>query len=150
MLKRNWIWIAGLTALIVGCSSSTETPKDTADNGAPTAPKTTGTPPPSTTGTAPTTAASYSAVQAIFTSKCAGCHGATNPKAGINLTSYETAMKGGMEGPIITAGDPDHSKIVDALRGRNGAKQMPMKAAALPEDQIKTIEDWIKAGAKSS
>jgi len=150
-LKKNWLLVAGILVFAVGCSKSDSnstdtTPPPTGSTGVAGTNTSTG----STTGsTTPPTAASYSAVQAIFTKSCVGCHGAANGKAGINLTTYEGAMKGGMEGPVITAGDPDHSKLIDALRGRPGAKQMPMKAPKLAEDQIKLIEDWIKAGAKN-
>lgn len=98
---------------------------------------------------APETTASFANVSATLQANCVGCHGATNPKAGINMTSFETLMKGGEEGPVIVAGDPAASLLVKALRGQ-GAKQMPPKKDPLPEDQIKQIEDWIKAGAKQS
>lgn len=146
-LRKNWVWIAGLAVLAIGCAKSDDTAPATTTNG------TTGTTPPatSTTGTTPpATTASYTAVQDIFTKNCIGCHGAANPKQGIDLSTYAGMMKGGSEGTVITAGDPEHSKLVDALYGRNGMKQMPMKASPLPADQIKLIEDWIKAGAKQS
>jgi mono/diheme cytochrome c family protein len=135
MIKKNLIWFGCIAAFAMGCSSGDS--KDAAtgagamkDSGAP-------------------TMASFTSVQEIFTKNCTGCHGADKPKGGINLTSHEGVMKGGEDGPIVTAGDPDKSKLVDALRGRHGAKQMPMNAAPLPEDSIKTIEAWIKDGAKA-
>ena len=137
MIKKNWLWIACIAAFAVGCSK-TEPATDT-----------TTTTSSGTTGTAPTGSVAFAPVQAIFTKNCIGCHGAAGGKAGINLTTFDSAMKGGAEGPIITAGDPDKSKLVDALRARNGATQMPKGAAPLPEADIKSIEDWIKAGAKA-
>jgi mono/diheme cytochrome c family protein len=111
-----------------------------------------------TTGTASNTPAGtekpaggetgYAAVQSVFTKNCVGCHGANNPKAGINLTSYETVMRGGTEGPIVKAGDPAGSVIIQALHGTDHKKQMPPKGA-LPADQIGVIESWIKDGAKA-
>lgn len=53
----------------------------------------------------------------------------------------------GSDKPVIKAGDPDASMIVQALHGANGKKQMPPKGP-LPADQIKAIEDWIRDGAK--
>jgi mono/diheme cytochrome c family protein len=137
MLKKNWLWIACLAAFAIGCSKSEEP--------APTPPAT------SSTGTTGATASTgeFAPVEAIFAKNCVGCHGAAGGKGGINLTTAEGVNKGGEDGPIVTAGDPDKSKIVDALRGRNGAMQMPKNAAPLPEADIKTVEDWIKAGAKA-
>ncbi|MBC8066039.1 MAG: c-type cytochrome [Chlorobia bacterium] len=99
----------------------------------------------STSSTAPSTAAGYADVQAVFTKSCVGCHGDTNPKAGISLTNHEALMKG----TAVTAGDPANSLLIQALRGADGKKQMPMNAPPLTEDEIKKVEDWIKAGAKA-
>jgi len=142
---RKAIIFLGLTALFVaGCGSGSDTAPagDTASTtGTPTAtnePKT-----PAATG-----GADYAAVQAVFTAKCAGCHGATNPKAGISLTDHDAVMKGGKEGPVIVAGDPDGSLLVKAIKGAPGAKKMP-PGPPLDPAQVKTVEDWVKAGAKA-
>ena len=103
-----------------------------------------------TTAPASGSAASYAGVQAVLTEKCAGCHGANNPKAGVSLVSYDAVMKGGHDGPIVKAGDPAGSELIQVMRGAEGHKMMPPKGPPATEDQIKTIEDWIKAGAKSS
>lgn len=90
----------------------------------------------------------FAEVQKIFTASCMPCHSADRHKAGVNLTTYGDVMKGNREGPIIQAGDPTKSFIVKALRHQPGAAPMPPRAPQLPEATIKTIEDWIKAGAK--
>ena len=96
------------------------------------------------------TTGGYAAVDAIFKSNCVSCHGGMGPgRGGIELTSYASLMKGGREGAIVVAGDPSGSALVQALRGQNGKQQMPKGHPPLTDDQIKTIEDWIKAGAKS-
>jgi mono/diheme cytochrome c family protein len=97
----------------------------------------------------PAAAGSYAAVQQVFNANCAACHGQGRPRAGINLTSFDAVMAGGRKGPIVKASDPDGSLLVQALHGTNGAKQMPPKGA-LAADQIKIIEDWVKAGAKGT
>ena len=99
----------------------------------------------STSSTAPSTAVAYADVQAIFTKSCVGCHGDNGPKAGISLTNHAALMKSN----AVTAGDPAKSLIIQAMRGTDGKKKMPMGAPALPEDEIKKVEDWIKAGAKA-
>ena len=90
----------------------------------------------------------FASVQPILITNCMPCHASSKPKAGINLTSYESVMKGGREGAIVKAGDPDGSKIDMALHGK-GAKQMPPKGPLAPAD-IAKIETWIKAGAKNT
>jgi hypothetical protein len=43
------------------------------------------------------------------------------------------------------------SYLVDKVRGRNICRggQMPLRSAALPETQIRTIESWICGGARN-
>ena len=88
-------------------------------------------------------------MSAILGAKCVQCHGQMGPpKAGIDLRTYAAIMKGGRKGPVVVAGDTAGSPLVQALRGQGGKTQMPFRQAALPDDQIQKIEDWIKAGAK--
>ncbi len=51
------------------------------------------------------------AIGAIFQAKCGTCHGAA-ATAGLNLTTYANAMKGGNSGPVIVPGDPVNSLLV--------------------------------------
>jgi mono/diheme cytochrome c family protein len=127
-----------MIGVCVGCGSpeSSSTSTD--------APVSTGSPGASTTSGAPTTVA-YADVQAVLDKNCVKCHGADNPKAGISLVSHEALMKSS----AVTAGDPENSLLVQALRGSHGKKLMPMGSAALLEADIKKIETWIKDGAKS-
>lgn len=126
-------WFAGLAAigLLVGCSGSGDTASGAGEGGGETKPATT---------------VAYADVQSILTENCAGCHGETNPKEGINLTSYANVMKGGHEGTIVKGGDVDGSLLARVLRGKQ-AKQMP-PGGPIAEDKIAKIEDWIKSGAK--
>jgi mono/diheme cytochrome c family protein len=97
---------------------------------------------------ADTTGVSYGSAHSVFMSNCAKCHTGPAPKFQLDVSSYAKLMKGGKEGPVIVAGDVDGSLLVKALHGK-GAKQMPPTGAMSAAD-IKTIEDWIKAGAKES
>lgn len=101
-------------------------------------------PAPSTSSTSSSPAVAFADVQAIFTKSCANCHGDSNPKAGISLTNHAALTSGN----AVVPGDAASSLIIQAMRGTNGKKQMPMNAAPLPEDEIKKVEDWINEGAK--
>jgi mono/diheme cytochrome c family protein len=95
---------------------------------------------------APSTSAdgTFASVQPVL-AKCTGCHGA-QPKEGVDLRTHDSILKGGEHGPIVVAGDPEASLLIDVLRARNGKKQMP-PGSPLPEDQIAAVEAWVKAGA---
>jgi uncharacterized membrane protein len=131
IMRRYGLGFSLIWLVAAGCSGSSSAPQAS-----------------STTATTPTaTAAAFSTVQPLLTANCVKCHGAQNPKAGIDLTSYASVMKGGTEGPIVKPGDPKGSKLVMALRGDH-AKLMPMGAPPLGESDIAKFETWIKDGAK--
>lgn len=126
-------------ALVIGCAP---TPEPTA--------KVPETPPAGASAPAETEmkAATYATVQAMFDQSCVKCHGEKKAE-GLDLRSFEAMMAGGEHGPVIVPGDPAGSKLIKSLRG-DGVKQMPMKSAPWSEDQIKVVEEWIKAGASPS
>ena len=72
----------------------------------------------------------------ILEAKCVDCHGGI---AGLDLSSYQAAMKGGNSGPIIAPGDPDNSLIV--------VKQNKKHPGQLSEAELKVLIEWIAAGA---
>ena len=90
----------------------------------------------------------YEDVQKILTVSCVRCHGAGRPRGGIELTSYETVMKGGENGPVVVAKDLKKSPLYLAISGAPGYRQMPPRGPQLDAKDVKTIEAWIKAGAK--
>jgi|SRR5439155_845083 len=129
-------------------------------------------PPSSQSGTAPTPPAASSGgssqasggaiahptwanVHAIFARNCVGCHiGAS--LAGLNLDTYQAAMKGGstsaggvVNGPVIKPGNAAASYLYQAVAGKQtvGAR-MPLSRAPLPQKDIQTIYNWIQNGAK--
>lgn len=138
-----------LALAVIGCSNSGDQasgsagPSVAANTPAASSPATS--PTPETSGSQ--AAGGYAGVQAIFTANCS-CHTGGRPKAGLNLTSYDGLMKGTNEGPVVKAGDPEGSLIIQALTGTGSAKAMP-PGRKLSDADIKTISDWIKAGAKN-
>ena len=94
------------------------------------------------------TTPTFKDVETIFAANCTRCHGDGGMRGGIDLTSYDSIMKGGDDGPIVKKGAPKHSVLVQALRGTDGVRQMPPRRPQLPEASIATVEAWIKAGAK--
>jgi uncharacterized membrane protein len=145
MATTNKLWAlvaVAVLAFAIGCSGGDE------GDGGTTSGTTTG----ATTGamnepTGPTA----EQVVAMLNKNCMPCHGGAEPQEGINLETIEGLMKGGEHGPVVVAGDASGSKIVQALRGTGGAKKMPPAASPQPsEEEIKLVEDWIHAGAKTS
>ncbi len=78
---------------------------------------------------------------------CHGAGGRRGPAGGVDLTNYDSVIKGGRSGPVVVAGDPASSVIVKQISGATPA--MPKNKPPLSADDVKTISDWIKAGAKN-
>jgi formate dehydrogenase gamma subunit len=78
-------------------------------------------------------------IGAMFQAKCTTCHGAS-ALGGLNLTTYEDAMRGGASGPAIVPGDSASSLLVTVQQSGNHPGQLT------PEELAQVIE-WIDAGA---
>jgi mono/diheme cytochrome c family protein len=107
-------------------------------------PTRTPTPRPSATTAAPTSVTSPTwdnAIAALFASKCTLCHGATDGKMGLNLTTYAGASAGGASGPLFVPGDAANSLIIIKFSAGDHA------AATLTPEEIALLEAWINAGA---
>lgn len=136
-MLRGSIAFASLLLLAWGCSSSSSDSEST-NNSTP------NTPP---ANNEPVKEADFASVSALLGQKCLPCHG-EGGKAGIDMRTHESIMKGGSAGPIVVAGKPDESKLVHSLRGTNGVQQMPMSAVPLSDPEVEMIKSWIAAGAK--
>lgn len=75
----------------------------------------------------------------LFEQKCSMCHGKLTT-AGLSLTTYADALKGGDDGAVILPGDPDGSKLVQIQSAGGHPGQ-------LSDDELAQIIEWIKNGA---
>ncbi len=83
-------------------------------------------------------------VRPVLATACYSCH-TESAMGGLQLDSREHLLKGGKSGPAIVPGDPDASKLIQAIR-YNGARKMPPSGKLKPEE-IASLEAWVKAGA---
>ncbi len=89
----------------------------------------------------------FASVKKIFDANCIGCHGATRPRGGIDLRTYESVIKGGERGKIVTPKDTSKSVLWTAVSYKPGMRPMPPKGK-LADADLKLIEAWITQGAK--
>src|SRR5262245_21362913 len=73
-------------------------------------------------------------VRPILAEHCQSCHGPDKQKNGLRLDSAAAVRKGGESGPAVTAGDPDKSRLIGAIR-YTGEPKMPPKGK-LPDEAI--------------
>jgi hypothetical protein len=83
-------------------------------------------------------------IRPLLVEKCLECHGATDPEAGLRLTSRDHLLRGGDHGPAAVERQPDESLLLRAVR-RKGKLKMPPEAP-LQESEIQALADWIAVG----
>jgi nitrate/TMAO reductase-like tetraheme cytochrome c subunit len=82
----------------------------------------------------------WETVAPIFNARCISCHG-SNAMDGVNLSSYATAFSGSTDGPILVAGDPDASLLIQIQSA--ATKHFGQLSAS----ELETVRQWIQAGA---
>jgi hypothetical protein len=85
----------------------------------------------------------------VLRQHCLGCHGNDKQKGGLNLATYVEMQKGGGSGTVVTAGNPDKSRLFTLVDHREEPK-MPSQSQKIPTEQIALIKLWIEQGAKEN
>jgi mono/diheme cytochrome c family protein len=88
-------------------------------------------------------------VRPLLADNCYQCHSQQNKKTkgGLLLDSREGLLKGGDSGPIFVPGDPDKSRLINAVRYKDEDLRMPPDGKQLTGAQIADLEAWVKMGA---
>lgn len=91
-------------------------------------------------------------IDPILGSNCVGCHGEAKTKGGLRLDSFDRLMKGGTDGPVIVAGDPEKSLLLQRVTLSPDQKHfMPAEGKPpLRAEEIALIRAWIQQGASPS
>jgi hypothetical protein len=88
-------------------------------------------------------------IRPILSAQCYSCHSTQankKPKGGLLLDSREGLLKGGESGPAIVPGQPEKSRLIDAVRWTSKDLQMPEKVK-LSDAVIEDLVTWVKMGA---
>jgi hypothetical protein len=83
----------------------------------------------------------------VLTARCLKCHGATKPKAGLDLRTRAGMLKGGESGPALVPGSSARSLVFDMIR----KGEMPRgKDSQLTADELALVKAWIDGGAPAA
>ena len=86
-------------------------------------------------------------IRPIFRVHCFDCHGATEKlEGGLDLRLVRSLRRGGEGGPAIVPGDAKGSLLLGRIR----RGEMPPGDAKVSAEEIRILERWIKAGAKTA
>ena len=99
-------------------------------------------------GAAPAEASFSGQVMPILQAQCQACHGPSMKLGGWDMSSYDSIMTSGENGPVIIAGDAANSLLAQLLQGKGGTTMPPQ--GGMPPQDVQAILDWISAGAKNN
>ena len=87
-------------------------------------------------------------IRPVLVERCYECHSAAakKNKGGLTLDTRDGVLKGGDAGSVVAPGDPEKSKLIEAVRYKNRDLQMPPKSS-LSSEQVRDLEQWVKLGA---
>ena len=85
-------------------------------------------------------------VAPILIQNCVRCHNGTKARAGLNLSTCETALKGSDAGEVLVPGKPDESLLVK--RAEDGSMPPEADGRRLTAEVVKVLTTWVKGGAK--
>jgi hypothetical protein len=90
-------------------------------------------------------------VRPIFEQGCFSCHNADKRRGGLDLSNYESVIKGGDDGPVIAKGNSQASDLIRRVSlSRDDEDVMPREGKPLlTSDQIAVLRWWIDSGAKT-
>src|SRR5688500_16525539 len=83
-------------------------------------------------------------IQPVLEAKCKRCHGGEKRNADLSLASGRDVLKGSESGPVIVAGKPDESLLVEMIKG---GEMPPKDNPALTPTELELIRRWIAEGA---
>lgn len=96
-------------------------------------------------------------VAPLLVTSCFDCHGnigGNNNAGNFSMATFQALMRGGQDGPVVTAGNPDGSVLVQMLKGTAKDQQMmprrrmPQNGTPFDESRMSIITKWIADGAK--
>jgi hypothetical protein len=91
-------------------------------------------------------------VYPILQEKCLVCHSTPDGNGylatGLDMTSYDSLMRGTRYGPVIVPGDSRHSIINMIVEGRiHPSPQLTRKLFPLKETEQEILRVWVETGA---
>ncbi|MBA3441580.1 MAG: hypothetical protein H0T92_17105, partial [Pyrinomonadaceae bacterium] len=85
-------------------------------------------------------------IQPILTASCYACHVGEKAQAELRLDTKAGALKGGVSGPVIIAGNSKGSLLIQRVHGEGGRMMPP--SGQLPKEQLGLLAAWIDEGAE--
>jgi hypothetical protein len=83
----------------------------------------------------------------VLTARCLKCHGATKPKARLDLRTKASLLRGGESGPALVPGSAEKSLLFQMI---HKGEMPPPGKTPLTAAEVARIKAWIEAGAPAA
>ncbi len=84
-------------------------------------------------------------VRPILAGRCFECHGPDKQRGGLRLDSRAALLEGGDSGPAITPGQPEKSRLIQAIHHTDKLRMPPKDK--LSAEHVSALTAWVKMGA---
>lgn len=86
----------------------------------------------------------FAPIASLLEKHCYSCHSGEQPKGQFSVTSPELFFEDG----YVVSGDVANSHLMTLVTPKAGKAAMPKHRDPLTESELKTLRDWIEAGAR--
>ena len=83
----------------------------------------------------------------ILRKHCVECHAGDKKKGGLSMNTRASLLEGGENGVVISAGQTQKSKLLDAIVSADPDVRMPPKGDRLSSAEVATLRAWVEQGA---
>ncbi len=86
-------------------------------------------------------------IRPILSNHCYQCHSAdTKAAGGLRVDDRNGLLLGGDGGPVVVAGDPDKSQLIQRVTHENPKRKMPKEGELLTGAEVADLKQWIQDG----
>ncbi len=86
-------------------------------------------------------------IRPLIIKHCIKCHGPDKQESDLRLDARQYWEKGGISGPALKAGNANESLLISAVKQTDPNLKMPPGDKKLTQQEIASLEKWIKGGA---
>jgi 2-oxoglutarate dehydrogenase E2 component (dihydrolipoamide succinyltransferase) len=83
----------------------------------------------------------------ILRKHCSECHTGDKKKGGLSMNTRASLLEGGENGAVVTAGQAQKSKLLEAIVSADPDLRMPPKGDRLSPTEVATLRAWVEQGA---
>jgi uncharacterized membrane protein len=88
----------------------------------------------------------FSDLAPVLSQRCVMCHSGETPPLGLRLDSFDSMLKGSVNGPVVKAGDSSGSELIRRLKGISQPRMPLTGPPFLSDSEIALFERWVTNG----